>query len=118
MYTQTESYGHLMVSLGAAFTLATFLLLYYTTIGWVVLIAGRILFFGGFAVLATFERAQERERERFRTSSWLQILVGRVPEHLQLHKITERLHVTLGSLLSLLSAALFHIAGRQPDRAN
>jgi cytochrome c biogenesis protein CcdA len=112
IYTQAKSYGHLMVFLGATFTLLTFLLLHHSFIGWVILIAGGALFWAGMATLATFER--EEERERFRSSSWREILLGRVPERLQKQRITETRQVAEGLIISLVFALLFYQSGDRP----
>ena len=112
IYTQAKSYGHLMVFLGAALTILTFSLLHHSSIGWVILISGGSLFWAGMATLATFER--DEERERFRSSSWREILLGRVPERLQKQQITETRQVAEGLIICLVFALLFYQAGDYP----
>lgn len=111
--TQTGSYASLMISVGAVLTLLALAFTQDEKIAWFILVAGRVLFFGGFAVILTFEGAQERAR--FRQSSWKEILLGRVPEHLQSRKISERIQVIQGLLLSLLFAGIFYLVDRQQE---
>lgn len=111
--TQTRSYGALMISVGAALTLLTLALTGNERVAWFTLIAGRLLFFGGFAVILTFEGA--RERERFRNSSWKEIIFGRVPEHLQTHKISEAMLLMQSGLISVLFAVILYVGDRKQE---
>ena len=111
VFTQTNSYGHLMISLGAALTLSTYLYMDNKRVAELVLIAGDVFFWGGVAVIAAF--GGRLEKERLRTSSWKEILLGKVPEHLQTRKISERAAVLQGALISILFAVIFYVAGDQ-----
>ena len=64
-------------------------------------------------MLATFE--SKRERERLRSSSWKEILLGRVPERLQTEKISEKTRVLQGLFMSLLCVVIFYLAGKQEE---
>ena len=113
VHIQTASYGALMISLGVVLTILTFALTSNPVVARVVLLAGEVLFWGGFAVLATFE--SKRERERLRSSSWKEILLGRVPEHLQTEKISENNRVLQGLFISLICVVIFYVADRQEE---
>jgi hypothetical protein len=113
VFTQTNSYGHLMISIGAALTLSAFLFMDNKHFAEVILVAGEVLFWGGIAITATF--GGTLEKERLRTSSWKEILLGRVPEHLQMRKVSERAQVVQALLISLLFALIFYIGNRQQE---
>ena len=113
VYSQTNSYGHLMISVGAALTLATYLFIDNSVLVELLLVAGDVLFWGGLAVVATFGR--HLEKERFRTSTWQEIFLGKVPEHLQTRKISPRIQVIQGLITALLFAAIFYFGGRQQE---
>ena len=109
VFYQTRLYGALMISVGAFLNLLAFSLSHNRALVEAVLLAGQVLFWGGFAVLGTFERTLERER--FRTSSWKEIFTGRVPEHLQRRKLNERSQLVGATLLCILAGAIFYSAG-------
>ena len=113
VYIQTRSYGHLLVSLGVVFTFLVNLFLDSEVVGRTLLILGRILFWGGFAAVATF--GGSLERERLRRSSWKEILLGRVPDQLRTQRVGEKQQVIQGMLISLLFAGIFYLAGRQHE---
>jgi len=113
VFTQTRSYGYLMISLGAALTLSTFSLMDSRHVAELALIAGRVLFWGGLAVTATF--GSKLEKERLRTSSWKEIFLGKVPGRLQTQKVSEEVLLVQSTIISLLFAVIFYGADRKHE---
>jgi hypothetical protein len=104
---QTKSYGAFFVFLGALATLFAMRLTIYRELAKILLLIGRVSFWGGLAILATFER--DREIERLRNSSWASILLGRVPEHQRKEPLLGA--VTIGCSVSTLLALFFFTIG-------
>lgn len=111
VYTQTKSYGHLIASLGAALVLSSLLLRANEHLARVIGFTGEAIFMVGLAVVWTFGGALEKER--LKTSSWKEIFLGQVPEHLQIQKVSEKSQVIGGLLISLLFAVVFYLAGER-----
>jgi hypothetical protein len=109
VYTQTKSCGHLLASLGAALVLLSLLFKANPYLARVTGFAGEAIFMVGLAVIWTFGRVLETER--LRTSSWKEILLGNVPEHLQVEKVSEKSQLIGVILISLLFAVAFYLAG-------
>lgn len=111
VFAQTKSYGHLITSLGAALTLSSSLFSNSQDIAQLISSLGKILFFGGLAIVGTFGR--RLEMERLRASTWNEILRGIVPKHLQSNKLSETNQVILGAFLSLLFGLITYLSGHR-----
>jgi hypothetical protein len=108
VYVQTKSTGHLIASAGAFLVLSANLFL-DDVVGMIMLIGGKYLFWTGVAVIGSFGR--RLEQERLRSSSWFQILVGRVPVGLQppsSKDSAERRQVIQGIIIAVLFGVIFY----------
>lgn len=108
VYTQTRSYGHLFVSLGAGSILIAHLFVERPVLLQLLAFGGKLVFFVGLVIIGTFGR--ELERERFRRSSWAEIFLGRVPDHLRSWQPTNVTGATHGTVFSMFLALLFYVA--------
>ena len=113
IYFQTGAYGHLMISLGAGLNLFAYLFMNNFSLVEIMSFLGSILFWGGLAVTATF--GVKLERERLKTSSLKEILLGKVPKHLQKETMSERSRVIHGIISSLLFSVIFFSLGRSKN---
>jgi hypothetical protein len=109
VFVQTKSYGALMVSLGAVATVLVSSLPSMPEIANLTLVVGKLSFWGGLAILATFDR--KTEAERIRTSSWGEIITGNVPAHLQKTQMSQRARFVAVLLFSGLFAGVFFVMG-------
>ena len=109
VYVHTRTLGHLMIGVGATLLMSSFLLL-ESWLLYPVAMAGKIIAISGFVVLFTFDR--DLEHSRIRESTWLEILIGRVPSSLSKHDVGERNQGLLSLLLSFGFAVIFYVSGR------
>ena len=116
VFMQNKSYGALMVSLGALATMFTTSLAMSREMAYLLLLVGRVSFWGGFAVLGTFER--DAEVERIRSSSWRELIMGKVPNELQKVKVSEKKRIAIGCFISVSCAIIFFLAGSIPFATN
>ena len=109
VFVQNRSYGALMVSVGALATMFTISLAMSREMANLLLLVGRLSFCGGVAILATFER--HAEVERVRSSSWRELIMGKVPNHLQKVKILEKKRIAIGCFIAVSCAVIFFWQG-------
>ncbi len=109
IYLQTNVYGYLVVSIGAALNLCAYLFLDHPVLARVVSISGTGLFWIGIGVLATF--GMRLERERLHLSTWSEILRGLVPESIRTTRLTKQQQVAHGLIFSVLFAIIFFVVG-------
>lgn len=111
VYAQTSSYPHLITSLGAALNLVAYLFLDNAQLATILAVSGRTIFTVGLVITITF--AGSLERERLKTSSWKEILLGKVPKGLQTNSLSEKAQMSAAFFLAILFAAIFYFSGDQ-----
>ena len=109
VYLQTRFWGYLLVSLGAFFNLFAYMFLTDARLAVILAVTGKILFFGGIAVTATF--GMDLERERLRVSSWSEILRGIVPERLRTKTLNVRDQMMPALIMLGFLAVAFYVGG-------
>lgn len=104
VYVKTGGWYYLLISLGAALNFLYFVVSGNWEFAGLLVLLGSTLFFVGLA--STFTFGASLERERMQTSSWKDLLIGRVPEHLCRKGPTERKALAILSFVFLLSALI------------
>lgn len=110
IYMKTGGWYYLLTSLGAALNLLYLIVSGNWEFAGLLVLLGSTLFFVGLASTLTF--GAKLERERMQASSWKELLVGRVPEHLRRQGPSERKSLTILSFVFLLSALITFEAGK------
>jgi hypothetical protein len=112
VFLQIRFFSYLVVSAGAFLNLMAYMFLNNAQVAVSMAVIGKILFFVGVGMTATW--GIHVEKERLRLSSWREIISGVVPEHLRTRTLEAKDQIVPTVLSLLLFAIIFYTAGDKP----